>query len=291
VNRAACRGLLAWALLPLASCVLQDRNIVIVDEDVQNKHPIRFVEPTPVTIEAANECLAVLVAAKKFKAVCQPSVPETVLPAFLDPDYTVEGDDPDDAVYPYRFCSCDQGKEDTNKLLETTLYVEDRKDDVGENLGNLYAALQLDLRPSELSPQDQVQYVQFVNPLVPLVELEEELEYEPPRRPPTAAGRELRAVKLGFTERRMDLCNDAGQPLTRGYHTLRVIVTDAQWYLPMDADEAARQAGVPDIANGATYDTLTYTFFCGRYQAAGPDDMPPAVDAHCNEQCKTPESQ
>lgn len=290
--RAACRAAAALSALALVGCVLPDRYIVIVDEDVQNKHPIRFVEPTPMTYEAARACLLVLDEMDLDTAACQPSDPEYNLPAFLDPAY-FERDDAGQPYYPYRFCSCDPDKSDSNRLPETTLYVEDRKNDIGEKVRNLYAALQLDLRPGDTEPQHKVAYTSFVDPK--LLIAQSDIEYEPPKRPPSVAGRELLEVKLGFSERQMDLCNDAGQPLARGFHTLRVIVTDAPWFIPSpeepdtDTDdpdpitETQRQVGVPDIANGATYDSLTFTFFCGRYQAPAGDT--PVVDAHCEAQC------
>lgn len=284
--RAALPALTALLALLPGGCVLPDRDILIVDEDVQNKHPIRFVEPTPVSFEAASDCAEVLHDRfKNYSHLCQPSDPEYGHPAFLDPNLIRVSDDVE--VYPYRFCSCDLGKEDANKLPETTLYVEDRANVVKNGLDNIYAALQLDLLPGETSPQDQVLYQQFVDAKEPLKGIK--LDYDPPKRPPSGAGRALRIVNLGADGRRIDLCNDAGQPLTRGYHTLRIIVTDAPWFLPPPedkddvVDENTRQLGVPDLSNGATYDTLTYTFYCGRFDEVN------GLDLHCGGQCVTPE--
>lgn len=297
MRRAALRVAPALAALLLAGCVLPDRDIVIVDEAVQNKHPVRFIEPTPVSFDAAATCLALLDEQDLKSAVCQPSDPEYNLPAYLDPEL-VEFNEDGEEIKPYRFCSCDPDKADSRRLRATTLYVEDRRDDVGEPLRHLYAALQLDISPGETEPQRKVAYASFVDPKLLLPESTR--EYEPPRRPPSAAGRELHEINLGFSGGRlMDLCNDAGQPLARGFHTLRVIVTDAPWFIPApeepDTDtessivepvgEMERQIGVPDIANGATYDAMTFTFFCGRYQAASGDS--PVVDAHCEAQCIT----
>lgn len=249
--------------LLVAACILPDRGIVIVDENVQNKHPVRFVESVPITEEALDTCLASL-DEEKPNQVCQPSDPATALPHFLDPKFPY-----------YNFCSCVvDTEEDSRKLQPATLYVEDRKNDVNKDLDPIYAALQLDIQPGETQPSQKVFYQSYVNPTVPLKEVDD-VQYEPPRRPDT--GRELRQLNLGNQDEPIDLCNGIGLPLSRGYHTLRIIVTDAPWFNPTD-DENDREIGVPDLANGATYDTLEYVFFC--------DDKSDPENKHCTDQCK-----
>ena len=274
-------ALVASMMIPIimmASCVLPDRGIIISDERVQNKHPVRFVEPTPVTNEAGNLCLAVLMKMKMPTSVCQPSDPTVALPHFLDPNYQDA-----EKTYPYRFCSCDGSKVDTRKLPAVTLYVEDRADDIDQGLDPIYAALQLDLRPDESEPQSTVAYQNYVIPSAALAE-PADLAYAPPARPNEAAGRALRELNLGLSDYQIDLCNGVGTtPLARGFHTLRVIVTDAPWFTP-PAPEARpkemqiQQLGVPDLAEGATYDTLTYTFHCGD-----------KTDDYCVNQCEAPQ--
>lgn len=263
----------ACATLVLA-CVLPDRGIMIIDEDVQNKHPVRFVEPTPVTNEAANECLMVLEDSKMPTKACQPGDPATNLPHFLDPEFQENG------AFPYRFCACDAPESDTRTLPASTFYVEDRANVADDGLGPIYAALQLDLRPDESEPQQTVEYTSYVDPSAALKE-PDSLEYAPPRRPNEAAGRELRELNLGIAEDPIDLCNGAGtQPLTRGFHTLRIIVTDSPWFTPTgDGEQQIQQFGVPNLAEGATYDTLTYTFHCG-------DE----TDKYCEDQCQPPKA-
>ena len=268
----ACAALSGAALL---ACVLPDRGIMIIDEQVQNKHPVRFVEPTPVTNEAANQCLNAI---KKYQTrVCQPSDPATALPLFLDP-----GLQDDNGKFPYRFCACGVQESDTLRLPAVTLYVEDRADDVDDGLDPIYAALQLDLRPDDSQPQRTVEYLAYVDPSVGLPE--SLLDYAPPNRPNKASGRGLRELNLGNAEpsQRIDLCNGAGTTaLTRGFHTLRVIVTDAPWFKPDDDDglgTQVQQFGVPDLTNGATYDTITYVFHC--------DDKTSDLDNFCDEQCQ-----
>jgi hypothetical protein len=254
---------LATGLLALVACILPDRDIVIVDENVQNKHPVRFVEPIPITEEALDTCLSLKEVMPS--EVCQPSDPERVLPHFLDPTITE-----------YNFCSCgfDTPEEDSRKLRATTLYVEDRRNDLSQPLDPIYAALQLDLQPAETDPAQKVEYISYVNPNVAL-KPDNDLKYEPPRRPDT--GRELRQLNLGNSEEPIDLCNGTGMPLRRGYHTLRVVVSDAPWFSPTGEDDV-RELGVPDLANGATYDTLEYVFYC--------DDKSNPDNPHCNDQCQ-----
>lgn len=262
------------ATLVLA-CVLPDRGIMIIDEDVQNKHPVRFVEPTPVTNEAANLCLMVLEELNMPTKACQPGDPSTILPHFLDPEFQDDNGD-----FPYQFCACDPPESDTRTLPAATFYVEDRANVADDGLGPIYAALQLDLRPDETEPQQAVEYTSYVDPSAALKE-PASLEYAPPRRPNEAAGRELRELNLGIAEDPIDLCNDAGTlPLTRGFHTLRIIVTDSPWFTPTgDGEQQVQQFGVPNLAEGATYDTLTYTFHCG-------DE----ADDYCEDQCQAPQA-
>jgi hypothetical protein len=235
-----------WLIaLAMGACVLPDRGIVIVDEDVQNKHPVRFVESIQLTEDAKEVCDAELKAPK----VCQPGEAEDALPAFLDP-----------SIKTYQFCACDLLQEDTRKLPATTLYVEDRKNDVGQDLANIYAALQLDIDADETEPYQAVAYREVVNPDAPLRPTD--VAYAPPKRPPENAGRELRALRLGEPDRPIDLCNGASnRPLDRGFHTLRIIITDLPWFNP-GVEDTDRQPGVPDLAGGATFDTLSFTFYC-----------------------------
>ncbi len=279
---------LAATAAALSACVLPDRGIGVVDERVQNKHPARFVEPTPVTNEAANGCLALLTKQRLPMAQCQPSEPAAALPSFLDPAYREDELSP----YPYRFCSCDVLESDNIPLKAATLYVEDRANQTskgdGDGLDPIYAALQLDLRPDDPEPQGTVAYISYVDPSTPLEPPSTNLEYAPPLRPNAAAGRALRELNLGFADDNgLDLCNGASAtPLAAGFHTLRVIITDAPWYTPPpteDGDNPVQQFGVPDITAGATYDTITYVFHCDN--KVSDDD----AGNHCDERCKAPE--
>ena len=119
-----------------------------------------------------------------------------------------------------------------------------------------YAAALLDLRPESLDPQNSVRYRDYIDPLQPL-DLDDQLNYTPLKRPDP----KLRVLNIGG-EARIDLCNRANDtPLEAGFHELRIIVTDRPWF-KADPDDVEGQAGVPDIANGATFDTTSYIFHC-----------------------------
>lgn len=256
---------LASVMASALACILPDRGIIIVDENVQNKHPVRFVEPIPITEESSDACLSL--DEIKPQEVCQPGDPAKALPHFLDP-----------AIDDYKFCSCDvDTQEDKRKLRVVTFYVEDRANEVGKDF-EIYAALQLDIKPGETDPSKKVFYQSYLDPKIPLQSPGDSLKYEPPRRPDT--GRELRELTLGNPEKGgIDLCNGIGLPLSYGFHTLRIIVTDAPWFNPTD-DENDREVGVPDLANGATYDTLEFVFFCD-------DRSDPTKRPLCITQCQT----
>ena len=249
----------------LAACVLPDREINIVDEDIQNKHAVRIIEPTQLSTEAEDACDAAL-AALKVPLDCQLGDPTTVLPHFLDPT----SKDPKDPAKSYNFCSCPPGMKSSVLLPSSTLYVEDRPDAADQDV-ELFAAALLDPRADSKEPHRAVRYTDFISPEDPLLEVSD-LEYQPLKRPKP----QVRTLIVGG-EPDIDPCNDANDtPLTRGFHTLRLMVTDRPWYRT-DPDDTDGQAGVPDIAAGATFDETTYVFHC--------DDQ---TDAHCLTECAAP---
>ncbi len=263
-------GLLGGSMVGcmLVGCVLPDRDIQIVDENIQNKHAVRFVEPTPLTPEAQDAC------DDGFNGkllICQPGEPDFVLPRYLDPTYL----EPLNGLI-YNFCSCDRaaGEESKFQLNSFNLYVEDRLDDVDKGPSPLYAAALLDLRPDSTDPQNSVRYRDYIDPLQPL-DLDDQLKYTPLKRPDP----KLRVLNIGG-EGTVDLCNRANDtPLKRGYHELRIMVTDRPWF-KADPEDVEGQAGVPDIASGATFDTISYIFRC--------DDK---TDEHCQTECAKPTEQ
>lgn len=229
-------------LVPLivAACILPDRDIVIENEDIQNKNGVRIVEPIELTDEALLSCEEA--AADQGEGCPQPG--SRPLPHFLDP--TNEE---------YKFCACDALESNTKKLRASTLYVEDRDENRDQELDTLYAAIQLDLDPEDINPHLYVRYQDYVNPSIRL-RLDNQLNYNPIKRPDI----KLRELNLGDPDNRIDLCNGAlDQPLARGWHHIRVVVTDRAWFID---DDGNTKPGVPDLAQGATYDTTEYVFFC-----------------------------
>jgi hypothetical protein len=244
------------AVVALSACILPDLEIDVVNEDIQNKQAVRIVEPIELTDDATAACELAANEADKSVEICpQPGL--GALPHFLDPSVSL-----------YNFCACDKG-ERHKKLRESTLYVEDRDDRRKEGKDPLYAALQLDLDPTTSTPHLYVRYTDFVDPQVELPE-DDQISYKPVKRPDP----KVRVLKLGAGDERIDLCNDVDdldRPLAAGYHTVRLIVTDRAWYTN---DDGELQRGVPDLASGATYDTITYVFHC--------DDK---TAEHCQTEC------
>lgn len=253
--------------LTLAACIIPDREIDVINEDIQNKQAVRIVEPIELTEDAALACEAAAKEADELAEACpQPGI--KALPHFLDPN-----------IPRYNFCACDKG-ERHKELAESTLYVEDRDERKGRD-DTLYAALQLDLDPNTTEPDQYVRFQKFVNPQAPLSK-DDQLDYKPVKRPDP----NLRILKLGVTDEQIDPCNDVGelnQPLSRGFHTLRLIVTDRQWFTNADGE---LQPGVPDLAGGATYDTRVYVFHCnGKVLEEGMSEAEKMAVLDCQKEC------
>lgn len=258
--------------LSAASCIIPDRQIEVTNEDIQNKHPVRIVEPVELTEDATIACQDAANEANEMTEICpQPGI--RALPHFLDPLLPTSDR--------YAFCACDKGERYSKSIVASTLYVEDRDDDPKNGLDEIYAAIQFDLDPTTRRPDQYVRYQSFVNPQVSLP-LDDQLKYKPVKRPDP----NLRLLELGVTDATIDPCNDVGeldQPLAPGYHTLRLIVSDRPWYTN---DEGQQQPGVPDLASGATYDTRTYVFHCyGKVAGEGASAREIAMAKTCSDDC------
>jgi len=260
--RRAFLGALALGLA-VAACVIPDRDILIVTGAVTNRYAVRVVEPTRLTAEAEDACddPDTEVAEK-----CPQPPPEQtldVLPHFLDPRNPI-----------YAFCACPTGQEDSLARPNFGIYVEDRDEDSDRDIDDIYAALLLDPDPQNPAPQTAVRYRLYVNPQ-DTVPLAASIDYDPIGNRVST----LRELRLGNEFRDFDFCNGASdEPLDEGYHSVVVMVTDRPWFTPEDGPV---QEGVPDLASGATFDTLTYVFACGSTTSSDA-----AVAARCVEQCK-----
>lgn len=238
-------------------CILPD-TIRGTDESRSNRHPVRIVEPMVLTPEAEAAC--------DPEAGCpQPEpLPSRVLPKFLNPQ-----------LLDYQFCSCPEGQED--RLAQNTfmVHIEDRDGDESGEYDTIYAALLLDYDPSKPVTEERIRYQSYVDPqsaLPPPIPSYSPQNEDPLGRPDPL----VRRLYFGNSTTPFDFCNASGQgPLSAGYHTLTLLVTDRDWFksMPFAADTGAEgdsdgsnyvvtQEGVPDLANGASFDTLTFVFYC-----------------------------
>ncbi|WAS98999.1 hypothetical protein [Nannocystis punicea] len=260
--------LVALSFAPgVLSCVLPDREIEFEQTSITNRYAVRIIEPVLLSKYANDSCDTN--DEDMMAGRCpQPgdSDPRDAPPHFLDPT-NVEFDGIDD-VTKFAFCTCPEPLRDT-KLFDFTVYVEDQDEEPRKRTpkDDIYAALLLDVPSRSDTPYDHVDYLSYYDPEGPLEDYTE-IPYKPPgRRDP-----QLRRLLFGSDQEfGIDLCNGGRERLSEGFHTLTVIVTDRAWFLP---PEGARQYGVPDIANGATYDSIHYVFSC---------------DTDCDTQCQSEE--
>jgi len=226
------------------TCIAYDRKISI-DEDL-NESPVRLVEPTPLSEAATMACSEKL--AVEENVGC-PMPEHSRLPHFLDKDKKL-----------YQFCSCESDNEvDSNALQFFRLYAEDQDPEEDEEL-RAVLLLDLEFDPSKpINIADHVNYTNYVDPsnvLDPSFDKHSFYNLSAIGRPSPG----LRSITIGNDEEKIDLCNgnDHPDPLAPGWHTLTVLVTDRPWF----QNGPITQYGVPDIANGATFDSLHYTFYC-----------------------------
>ena len=233
------------------ACIIPDRNIQVFTTDI-NPSPVRFVEGIPLGEDASCAC----------GDSCQCPTPDFVgLPTYLDPEDEL-----------YRFCICSVPKVDSNRLRGFTLYVEDQDEEDGAAKDDIRVAALLDWDPTYGDPPSEyIAYRSYVDPREPLAPEISYYEGAIIKRPRPY----VRSLTLVDTSGRFDLCNGAGVPVGPGVHTLSFIATDRPWFQReamevgtdtggSDGLEAmpATLEGVPDIANGATYDIETFVFAC-----------------------------
>ncbi len=235
------------------ACIIPDTNIQ-VQPNRTNPGTVRIVQAVALTSEANAAC-----ADEPGFQVC-PLPPDTVVPGLIE-------------VENQAFCVCEGGR-DANALGGFDIFVEDPDvDEDGEPRDTLLGAVLLDVIEGEEPLSQFVAYTNYFptnRPAQPTVAGTYE---QPIERPPT----NLRSWTLGV-DTNVDLCNDNnGTPLSPGLHSLRVVVTDRPWPLPIaEADgrpEVADDAfvrdelqdalvGVPDTPGGASFDVVDFVFRC-----------------------------
>jgi hypothetical protein len=245
------RFALCGLALIASACVIPDKEIDIVREG-NNESPVRLVEPTPLTKEARCACQPSACeddGANNAESSAQcPQPTNTGLPHLLDP-----------ALGEFEFCSCQAGEEDTNRSTAALLWVEDQDDD-----DEILAAVFLDLplpeqMPANAEPQEFQSYKAYISSEQPLTNVSSSYDQVEFREKPNV--RQLNLVTDPVLNT-FDFCNPDGDHIERGWHTLTVMVTDRPWFKVIQNDVEFPVTGVPDIANGATFDTAHYSFFC-----------------------------
>ncbi len=242
----------------IAACILPD-TIQTTESGRDNRHPVRIVDAMTLSAQADLACVDL-----DYSDGCpQPGrSPETVLPKFLDPSNA-----------DYQYCSCPEGLVHREAQPAFSVYLEDRDGAESADYDTLYAALVLDYDPTRPAT-DKIRYRAFIDPdaevPAPLPLPADDL---PIGRPDPV----LRRLQLGSGTTKFDFCNlSGGSPLSEGYHTLTLIVTDRPWFTEVieydsegpdqTVDTAGTQEitheGVPDLAGGASFDTATYLFYC-----------------------------
>ena len=238
--------------LVFAGCILPDSGIIVRSDD-ENESPVRFVEPTGLTLSARCACDPGACPADEPPETWNPVCPlpdDPGLPHLLDPT------EPQ-----FRFCSCALGEVDNQPLPAIELFVEDQDQKDGQPEDSLFAVLLLDYDAGQ-NPTTRLAYQRYLNPSEPLFSAVS--DYSPTLRPDP----QLRSIFIGDENAQFDLCNGNLAPLTEGWHTFTVLVTDRPWFtaevVPEGETEplSVQQLGVPDIAAGASFDTSEYAFFC-----------------------------
>jgi hypothetical protein len=259
----------ALGAIACGACIIPDRDIRLEVEAPDNQSAVRIVEPSPI--------------ATQMREICERPAPRN--PGDPRPDSTFC---PQVAAQPIRsglvrpaqgsFCVCPPGSRDANALPRFEIYAEDGDLVSGNSQGALYGVLLLDLDPGSDAPESAVAYHNYWDPT------RRPLPIDPPA---ASVGRDEVThweFRIGRTGKSIDLCNDDNRKrLEPGLHNLQFMVTDRPWFTPQELDEDGNpvmeggapvygntQFGVPDLAVGATYDTVAYVFECREYDPEDP---------------------
>jgi hypothetical protein len=241
-------------LAALGSCIIPDRDI-LVEGEFTNRGAVRIVERLTVTPEVDMDC-------DELSATLTscPLVPESLPSGLISTP----------------FCVCPENSTDNRHLLPFNIFAEDPdRDEDGRPKDEIRGAFLLDLDPLLDYANEAVAYPNLLQPDRTAEKVIQSEYADVIGRPDP----QLRVFRILGDNGVIDLCNDNnGAPLEPGLHTLHVVVTDRDWARPVARDEMGEplvnpdtgeivfleeQFGVPDLANGATYDTAVYVFSCG----------------------------
>lgn len=248
------RGLVASLLG--AACIIPDTDIKVEPERT-NLSGVRIVQTIVPTREVNASCASV----SDFHLACG-LPPLSVPPGLIAEDGQT-------------FCRCPAGEFDLNALRSFEIFVEDGDvDDDNNPTDRIFGAFTLDVPDPEGGTMTAVAYTNYLSPEQPaqLWPLGPGSYGDVIERPPP----NLKAWTIG-SEGAIDLCNDNnGSRLAAGLYSLRLVVTDRPWYVPVEVQDGKPvyengvlvrtgddpMAGVPDLPGGATYDVAHFVFEC-----------------------------
>lgn len=261
-------------LLSGGACILPDRDIRIESED-DNESAVRIVQRAPFVAEMDQRCNAE--DEDDIDLAFCPQVRRTLASGLVTPS---EGD----------FCLCPEG--DRRAIPSFEIYAEDA-DRRGDSFADtVFGVALIDPSLTDANPSDAVGYLRYWEPGRAGERVGEADDTETDRTAPPqgrpAVGLWVFPLDDSTGEREIDLCNEAGRPLSVGLHTLRFMVTDRPFFRPRALDLEGEPAfedngdpafgntqwGVPDLAAGATYATIEYVFECR-------DPSDPEADCLC----------
>lgn len=281
-----------WVLLGLsllAACIIPDYEIGIEGELPDNASAVRVVERGPTTEDMLEICRRDEDADPGPDVGFCPQVRRTSMPSGLI--RPASGD----------LCVCpgDPGQ-DLNAIGTFNIYAEDLDlDDADDPEDTLYGVFLLDPDPFSEAPQAAIAYNNYwehgregelLDARATIMDSAMETILD---RIVASIGREEVEQRVfhiddGLGSGVVDLCNaDNGESVAPGLHDLRFMVSDRPFFRPRLLDSAgkpaftpsgepaygSRQYGVPDLAVGASYDTINFVFECRE---------PTDPDARCN---------
>lgn len=205
------RRVLTVVLACLAgSCIIPDRDIRF-ESQIDNENAVRIVQRAPFTGEMDLLCNA----DEDFDLSYCPQVRPTRASGLVT---ATQGD----------FCLCPEG--DRRAIDSFEIYAEDA-DRRGDSFADtVYGVALIDPQLTDTNPSDAVGYLRYWEPgragerITEGEENEEDRTAPPQGRP--AAGLWVFPLDDSSGERTIDLCNEAGRPLSVGLHTLRFMVSD-----------------------------------------------------------------